>query len=900
MTSNEFQFNQSARRFALMSVSLLAICASGPALAQTSQATSATDAPREVETVVVTATPIRDSIAKSLIVQRAADNIVNVIAADTIGRFPDQTAAAALSRLPATGVQRDQGQERYIQVRGAPARWTNVAFDGVNVLGAEDRIFRFDSVPATVISQLELNKTLTPDMPGEALAGRVNIRTFSPLSTKGFQANADVGRGYVDLGKEAYNLGARVSWANDTFGVMLGASTFSFIQDTDNYEPRFDPITPTEANPGAMREVRFAKYRIKRETNALNAKFEWKLNEQNLLRFTALYSEFLDFEERNQYTFNFRNAANGLVAGSRTRTGGDLTAVPVAGLFENGDYATRNTLYILHGEHDIAKWSLSWDVGYAEGESVSNLPLTATSQSNQQLRPSLTFTAGEAGTPRSTLFETLVSPTGVLSRGTTPVSILNQTAFNTEVLALFRVLNTQTDSFAKGDVTREWSSFGADAKFKFGFQYNTRSFDDPGNWAVLRPNGTAGTLNIGTTAQQLGVNWTPYAFVTPESAIGNIDVGFQAFFINNVSLNEQLQAVIAAAERANATAGGNFPVPRRNPALANTVDEDVTSVYVQNTWKWDRHTLLGGLRIERSEVSARGVAQAGANLVPLVLKSEDTQYLPSLHYTYDFGDDVKLRAAFISGAARPSFTDQRATVSINDVVGIQSITGGNPELKPETAIGGDLSAEWYFAPGALLSASYFYRDVRNVLFDASEVVGNGRFNSNGIDRSNYTYNTTLNGGDGYLQGVEISYNHPFTFLPNAFSGLGIQASVAFLDGEFDIGNGRKSPFTGTSDRITQAAVFYEKYGFSLRLAWQHRTEWLDEISPGAAAGDLKWDGQQRVEFSGRYQLTDKVTLYADINNLTDERGLRYQGTLAQPYELEYFGRRFMFGVRARY
>src|SRR3546814_6788837 len=88
----------------------------------------------------------------SLEIQRESDNIVNAITADTAGRFPDQTVAGALSRLPGIGVQRDQGQERYVQVRGAPTRWTVVSFDGINVLGAEERIFRFDSVPAALIS----------------------------------------------------------------------------------------------------------------------------------------------------------------------------------------------------------------------------------------------------------------------------------------------------------------------------------------------------------------------------------------------------------------------------------------------------------------------------------------------------------------------------------------------------------------------------------------------------------------------------------------------------------------------------------------------------------------------------------------------------------------------------
>lgn len=882
----------SRRSFVLSSVAVstmvLALAGAPSAWAQ-----AQTSSGSEVEEVVVTATPIRDSIVKSLEVQRAADNIVSVVAADTIGRFPDQTAAAALSRLPATGVQRDQGQERYIQVRGAPARWTNVAFDGVNVLGAEDRIFRFDSVPASVINQLELNKTLTPDMPGEALAGRVNILTYSPLSQRGFHVNADVGRGYVDLGDDVESYGGRVSWSNDTFGVVLGASQFSFIQETDNYEPRFDAI--------GMNQVRFAKYRIKRETSAYNAKVEWRIDDQNNIRFSALRSEFIDIEERNQYTFSFAGAASG----TRTATSGNLVSVPVAGLFEDGDYATKNTLFILHGDHEFSGWKLSWDVGRSEASFRQNLPLTATSASTTGnttgalLRPSLTFTAGEAGTPVISLFETVRNTAGVLERGAARTS-LNQSAFNTETLAVFRQFNEQEDNFAKADLTRTWESFGAEATFKTGFQYNARKFDDPGNWAVLRPNGTAGTLVLGTTAAQLGVPWTPYAFLTDRSAIGEINVGFQANFINNVALNKQLEAVIAAAAAAN-TAGGTFPVPRPNPALANKVDETILSVYAQNTWAWERHKLLAGLRVERSDVEATGSAQVGAALVPLNLESDDTQILPSLHYTYDLSDEIKLRGAIITGAARPSFSDQRATVSINDAPGVQAISGGNPTLKPETAYGLDLSAEWYFDAAGLLSASYFRREVKDVLFDATEIVGDTRFDSGGVSRAAYTYSTTLNGGDGFLQGVEFSYYHPWTFLPGPLSGLGIQASVAFLDGEFDIGTGRKAPFPGTSDRITQAAVFYEKYGFSLRLAWQHRTSWIDEVSPGAtSAGDLVWDAQQRVEFSGRYQVNDYVTLYADINNLTNERGLRFQGTRDRPYELEYFGRRFLFGVRARF
>jgi hypothetical protein len=228
--------------------------------APTSAATPAEKA--EVDEIVVTASPIVQSLTRSLDIQRKADNVKSAIAADAIGRFPDQTAAAALARLPGVAVQRDQGQERYVQGRGAPTRWTSVAFNGMPILGAEDRVFRFDAVPSPLIDQVELNKTLTPAMSAESLAGQVDIRTYSPLAHPGFHLQASAGAGYVDLGdgpQRQYS--GRASWANDRLGVVLAGSHFLFEQQTDNTEPRFDGVgmsqvraaTPSTSAPGRVR-----------------------------------------------------------------------------------------------------------------------------------------------------------------------------------------------------------------------------------------------------------------------------------------------------------------------------------------------------------------------------------------------------------------------------------------------------------------------------------------------------------------------------------------------------------------------------------------------------------------------------------------------------------------------
>jgi len=858
------------------SVGVVALAASA-ALAQ------AAEAPADDE-IVVRGRPLSESLARSLDIQRRSDNIVNAITADTVGRFPDQTVAGALARLPGVGVQRDQGQERYIQVRGAPTRWTVVSFDGLNVLGAEERIFRFDSVPAALISTVELNKTLLPEMPAEALAGRVNIKTYSALDNPGFNLLLDGAYGFVDMGDGPQRqLAGRLSWSNERLGAVLAGSHFMFEQQTDNAEPRFDAT--------GVNNIRNAKYIIERETNSLSGKLEFAPADGHRLTLSSLYTEFLDHEERNQFTFSFAGGT-----GTRSFTEANLVTVPVVGLFEEGDYENSTWVNHLRGEHELGSWNARWALAYVETESATFLPLISQSATNRALRPSVRYSIGKYGLPVVSLFETVQTGPNSFAAGA-PRASLNQQAFDTETLQLFAG-GSETESYtAKLDLAREWSNFGADATFRIGGQYDDRKSVDPGTAALLRPNGQAGTFVFRQVAAQLGLPWTPFAFVTDKPFDERLDRGYTATYLDNPGLRDQVNALIAAAEAANAAGTGTFAVPRNNPALANTVNEKIAAGYLSNTWRWDRLSLVAGVRVEDTKVEAEGAAVVGGALRPVELDGGNTLLFPSLHLNFDATDDLKLRAALVSGAARPSFVEQRATVTVLDA--LQSISGGNPDVKPERAVGVDASAEWYFASSSLLSASGFYRDVKDVLFDATSTVGDARFNFNGVDRSAYTFSTTLNGRGGELYGVEFAYNQPWAFLPGALSGLGFQGSVAFVDGSFETPDGREVRFPGTSKRITNLSLFYEKYGLSVRLGYQHRTDWLDDISVDATR-DLYWNATERVDLSARYQVTENFTVYADVNNLTDEPGIRYEGDESRPYEVEQFGRRFLFGVRATF
>lgn len=879
---------------------LLAVSASLPILAMAAMPAAAQDA--EVSEVVVTASPIRESIEASLEIQKASDNIVNVIASDTIGRFPDATAAGALARLPGVGVQRDQGQERYIQIRGAPTRWTTMALDGVNLIGAEDRIFRFDSVPAAQISQVILNKTLLPNMPAESLAGRVNIETFSPLTLPGFHGSFDVGGGFVDMGDgPVKQYSGRLSWSNGTWGASLIGSHYSFEQHTDNDEPRFDAI--------GLSSNRWTKYVIERVTESYSGKIEYSPNDDHYISLTHLVTEFEDFEERNWYVFSYANA----FSGTRNFETADLIGVPTTASFANGTYTNGVTFNVLNGEHRINAWDLSWDLAYATTEFNNTYPVVGQgipsgtarpSAANSVLLPSMTVRVNATGNgiPHHTLFDTsLVN--GQPAKGQQRTS-LNQLILN-ESWASESSGRLETEAVTlKFDGSRDWDSFGALATFSAGFQYDDRAQEnDIVN--LVRPNGTvvAGTRTgfpLETNAALLGLPWNMNSFFGTTPYDQDMDRGFTGVHADTARMRDGVLALMAAARAANAAGTGNFAVYGIDPRLSNSVDETIASAYVMNRWKWDRHTLTAGVRVERTELGSQGLANVAGTLVPLNFTSEQTEIFPSLHYGFDYSDTLKLRAAIITGQARPSLEDMRATVTVNDTA--NTISGGNPFATPEKAYGLDLSAEWYFAPAALLAASFFHREVDNVLFDSTRIVGDNSYDFGGVNRSAYTVSALQNGRSGSLSGLEFVYTQPWTFLPGWLSGFGFQGSVSFTTGEFETPTGEKVEFPGTSDRITGATLFYEKYGLSSRLSWQHRTDWLDEVFPSgsAANSNLYWGESQRLDLSVRYQVNDTYSLFLDANNLTNEQGVRYQGREDRPYEIEGFGRKYLLGVRASF
>jgi TonB-dependent receptor len=860
-------------RAALLAGAALAVLGS-PAWA----ADDAADA-GSVSEIVVTGSIVGSQRA-ALLQQREADNLVNVIAADSIGQFPDQNSAAALARVPAVAVQRDQGQERYIQVRGAPNRWTSVSIDGITVIGADEaggqRAFRFDAVPAVLLSALEVNKSLTPDLAAEAVVARVNLRTFSPFDHAGFSAQADAGYGQMELGEgpqEQY--GARLSWSNDRFGVIAAASHYSRDQTTDNREFDYDAA-------GLPTVLDIRNYLVSRENNAAMAGVEFRPAEGHKLFAKTIYSEFNDDEERNQYVLQIGSA----VSGTRTTSGGDLVGVPVRGSFNFGEYRNSISLTTVGGDHELAGWSTAWRASYAETENTTNLPIALQmySSSSTALRPSLTYDLTDRNFPIVSLYRTVPGAvSGTWARGAA-LPAFDQSGYNQNlVLPLTSEVRSETWVY-KFDASRELDIAGRPVEVSFGAQYDDRDIEG----GVL--SGSAPTVALFALLPRVGMAYRPGDYVTSEAWNTGFPLGFGINYVDNAKMRADIDAGLAALQ----AAGLYNPANNVAPADTYRIEEKLLAGYGMAKFELGRAQVVAGLRVERQDQTVGGFLTAGGVSTPLTVENDQTDIFPSLNVRFDLTDDLVLRLAAQTGISRPSFGTIRTGAAVNDLG--RSVTGGNPNLEPEKTWGGDVSLERYLPGSGLVSIGAFYRNVDKVLFNAVEPVGDHRFDTAGVDRSAYDYNSTLNGGDGKLYGLELAYLQQFVFLPEPFDGLGFQGNLALLDGEFTRPGGGKAPFPGTSDTIVNASVFFEKWGLSARLSYQWRDDWVDTLSL-VGYGDQFRKAYESVDLSMRYTINDHVQVFLDANNLTDETYVAYEGDKDHPTEVEQIGRRVLAGLR---
>ncbi|ALO45011.1 TonB-dependent receptor [Pseudohongiella spirulinae] len=817
-----------------------------PALAQENSAP-------EVTEVVTYGTPIRDSQRAAIEEKRNADNYLDVVSADTIGRFPDQNLADSLGRMPGLAIERDQGQARYINFRGAPFRYTQLAIDGLSIPGAENgRVPRFDAFPSVITRRIEANKAITPDMPGEAVSGYINIDSFNPFEVDGWSAATDFGIGEQRLGGgDVSRYSGRLSWSGETLGFSLFASENLREQITDNRE--YDLEWDNNSRERILNSIDYRSYFVDRRDSAYGGRLEYRpADTMNRFFFSTLFSEFVDDEERNQYVVDFETGANAIRQPQATGDNGYQPLVLTQRLLQLGEYENSVLTNTLGADVSAGGWFIEARINLTNTESSLFLPIPLSAGGQAAAE----FDISNLEDPRVTLMAPFTR---------TPITAANISF----PVNLGIIVDSGLDidaSKLKLDAERNMELFGRDATVKLGLEHDQR--EGRGAGFAIAQTAFPQTLNINDF--DTGARW--------ESDMNNT-VGGTVY---------DNQGLFRAWEQA--VGGISVPVPADQRVA---IDEDITAIYAMAKSEFDWGNIVAGMRVERTDYSSEGPIANYADTL--------THALPSAHINIDLREDLKLRLAATTSISRPTYNEWRAAASVNLVDRI--VTGGNPSLEPEEAAGLDVSLEWYAGDASLVSLGAFHRNIENVIYADSATIDGGVYVPSAAGE-NWSYTGFINGRDGKLSGVEFNLIAQLAdFMPSALDGLGFNANITLLDSKFKTRGNNSFSLPGTSDVIYNTSVYYETERLSLRINYQYRDDWLSTTENDAFAE--YWAAQKRLDLNVKYDLPWQVmgadlSVYFNANNLNDAVDVRYVENARTPNQVERYGRHYMTGIRANF
>ncbi|MBK8857869.1 MAG: TonB-dependent receptor [Opitutaceae bacterium] len=770
--------------------------------------------------------------ARAINEQRAAATLRSIVAADEIGNFPDQNAAEAVQRVPGVSLYRDQGEGRYIVLRGLNYAFTSVKVNNGSFAGADlgDRATPLDVIPSDALAAIEVTKVPTPDMDGEGLGGQVNIKTKSPFEFEGLAASFSAQGQYADQsGEYSSKFNGFVSQRfgdAQQFGLLVAPTWQERKFGSHNFEtggawvPPADNGTPFHT----VEEIGFRDYVINRERYGLNAAFEARPDATTALFINGGYNRFTDTESRHLTLFDFTEGTldpTTVTASSATHTALRRYARRLRIREKDQDVSTINA----GGEKHIGAWHIDAAVGYTEGNEERPDELTARFRRNTRdavIR--YTFAGPYAVNIEQLAGASFYEPASYAFQR---VDLVNQTGAETEATAGFN---------ARLELALANPSY-----VKFGALHRAKDKESEAEAYELTSAPASFTFaNLSEPASDY-----PYLRV-PRLSTAAVR---QAFYGN----------------RAAFTGDRLFEDSEFDDF---SIGEDVLAAYLMAGTTVGRLNVIAGARAERTEFTTSGKVLDLVNETATASTASRsyTNWLPGFYLRYDASKQLVLRASWSNSLARPSFGDSafRSRLNSDD----QEITRGNPNLEALEAMNWDASVEYYLPSLGVISAAVFQKDIKNFSYEYTEtapvLIG-------GIP---YELSTFANGSEGKISGLELAYQQQLGMLPAPFDGLGFMANATFLDSEatYPTRPGEEVPFIGQSDLTGNLGLTYEKAGFFMRLALNFRTERLREDEPlGASAPqDLYVDDFKQLDLTLRYKLTKQWEVYGEVMNLTDE------------------------------
>lgn len=858
-------------KLSLAGVSAIALLAASPAFAQ--------DAAPADEGDAIVVTGQRAQQERAIEIKREAVGIMDVAAADEIGQLPDRNVAEVIERLPGVGVQYDQGEGRYVAIRGIPSDLNNYTVNGFE-LGNPDgntRRLPLDIVSGQLLNRVEVTKAKTADLDAQGIGGTINLVTQTAFDfAEPFVLSANAQVGYQTLNEKVpirgdASIGGRFG-SDEQFGILIGGSySKRDFQSFGIFPDDWSPF-PGATRGGMPTNIKYTDYQLERERIGGIASLDWRVGDTTHLWVRGLYSKFTENEYRQRFRLDFATEAQ-REAGTVTLNPDGVSGVSTVTEQRSDlrlEYKEKSVLVgMIGGETKLDDWT--FDYGLARSH-------------NKVVEP-------------NQLWQFRGNP-GIVDFDFTDklFSAAPRTPLTADGLG-FRQYTVQDESgdeyiwTGRLDVTRRLA-FGDDSWLKVGGKYRATDKDFDSNNTVYSRGGSDARFTLGQFDLQ------------GPDVISHVGGG------HNYLITPAIDGSLIDAFTAD-PANARFFVLDETTSVANAtlldidLSENIASGYAMANLDFGSITVTPGIRVERTDLSIRGFQlENETDVVPVTAKRKYTNWLPSLIVRIEPSDDVIVRLAYTRSVGRPNYSDLTPGGEIgyeqnDDGTFDGSVSLGNPNLEPYVADALDASAEWYFAKGGLLSVGVFAKFIDNPVYTQSFTLLDTSYG--GRDYAVLGFSQKANGTSADIIGLELAYRQQFDFLPGFLSGLGLEANMTLIDSNLKV-PGRSAPaaFQEQSKLLYGGQIFYQKGAVEASLAYHHTGRAL--IALGAdQLGDQYNDDLRRLDAKISVKLFDNLTLFAEAQNLTDEPTRQYQGQRRDwIIQNERYGRTFYAGASVRF
>ncbi|KAF0094816.1 MAG: TonB-dependent receptor [Puniceicoccaceae bacterium 5H] len=908
-----------ARLLSLSSLPLLSLGLVSQAFAQDSDTN--TDETQSDQVFELDAFVVRGGYAGSLAEaaqkKQMAPVVIEVVAAEDIGKLPDTSIAESLARLPGVATQRVNGRAQIVSIRGL-----NEDFVGATLNGREQvstgsvRAIEFDQYPSEVLTGAVVYKTGDASIVAGGIGGVVDLRSARPLD---YRERKIVTSGYyewtefdaLNAGSERdgyrYNLSYIDQFDDDKWGIAFGYAYTDKPGQGKQWNSWGYPNVSTDVDASEPNVIGGAKPFIRSSTlkrHGLLGTIEYQPNDRVRSSVDVYYTNFKEDQLLRGIEFPLYwgglNPEPGFTVENGLITEGVFDGVK--GVMRN-DIATSESDIISVGWNlkvdEVLGWDLEFDLShsYIDREGTVLETYSGTGTAGQGATDTLGFRLmGDTGavfspsidyTDRSMIVLTSpqgwgsdVVPGGQLGYLKTPTS--------EDKLTQIKLVGKRDINLLGFLNTAEWgANLTSREKFDKEQGYYLAGADGATELPLPENTGVSDLSFIGVPGQ---ISYDPIAVL-------------------NSGVYERIENPNADVQ------AGDW-----------NVEEDVTTLY----GKLGLDTTLFGMPLTGSigtqfvyaTQTSTGTAADGVGddvvSMPVEGTSSYWDFVPSLNLVYQIGESRYLRFSAARQLSRQRMDDMRAGIDFGFNPALANSTdvtespwsgeGGNPELEPWRSNSLDLSLEQYFADNmGYVAITGYYKKLLNYTYNLNTLKDFTGFPTEGVDpvlHEGYV-SKPVNGPGGEIKGVEATLSLPFELFSDTLTGFGVVLSGSWTDSTVrqDLDN-PATPMPGLSEEVWTATLYYERAGFSARVSTRYRSEYLANVDTFGPRGrtfrtindETVVDAQVGYDFADGSML-EGLGIFVQGYNLTNEPLSSYSnGDSRQVIDYQEYGASYAVGA----